>query len=85
MKSETNFSLNSHVNDSLVNSGLPNLIPAGSINAMDANLLIQNLNDIVSMKLNDSLVSDELKDLEFNDLDLPDLNFPMLNTASRCV
>lgn len=83
MKSETNFSLNSHVNDSLVNSGLPNLIPAGSINAMDANLLIQNLNDIVSMKLNDSLVSDELKDLEFNDLDLPDLNFPMLNTASE--
>ncbi|CDO95531.1 unnamed protein product [Kluyveromyces dobzhanskii CBS 2104] len=83
MKSENDFSIHGTVNDSLVNSGLPNLIPAGNINAMDANLLIQNLNDIVSMKLNDSLTNDELKDLEFNDLDLPDLNFPMLNAASE--
>ena len=69
-------------NNLILNQELPNLIPAGNINAMDANLLIQNLNDIVNMKLNDSLVNEELKDLEFNDLVLPDMNFN-LNNASE--
>ncbi|CCE65678.1 hypothetical protein TPHA_0M01040 [Tetrapisispora phaffii CBS 4417] len=40
----------------------------------NANLLIQNLNDIVNMKLNDSITLNEgLKDLESFELDIPEL------------
>lgn len=53
---------------------LPNVIPVGNMDGYDANLLIQNLNDIVSMKLNDSLLDNQdLKDLELPVMDLPEL------------
>lgn len=53
---------------------LPNVIPVGNMDGYDANLLIQNLNDIVSMKLNDSLLDNQdLKDLVLPTLDLPEL------------
>lgn len=53
---------------------LPNVIPVGNMDGYDANLLIQNLNDIVSMKLNDSLLDNQnLKDLDLPSLDLPEL------------
>lgn len=59
---------------SLPANELPNLIPAGNVNAYDANLLIQNLNDIVNMKLNDSLINEDLKTIDFSELDIPELN-----------
>lgn len=53
---------------------LPNVIPASKMDGYDANLLIQNLNDIVSMKLNDSfLLNEDLRDLQLPDLDIPEL------------
>lgn len=53
---------------------LPNVIPVSKMDGYDANLLIQNLNDIVSMKLNDSfLLNEDLKDLQLPDLDIPEL------------
>lgn len=53
---------------------LPNVIPAGNMDGYDANLLIQNLNDIVSMKLNDSLLDNaDLKNLELPNWDIPEL------------
>ncbi|CEP61189.1 Lys14p LALA0_S02e08724g [Lachancea lanzarotensis] len=59
------------------NSGalnVPNLIPTQNVNSFDANLLIQNLNDIVNMKLNDSLIYDDFKATDLSDLDIPELN-----------
>ncbi|SCU83980.1 LAMI_0C05644g1_1 [Lachancea mirantina] len=53
---------------------LPNLIPTKNINAYDANLLIQNLNDIVNMKLSESMINEDFKDLDFPDFGFPDLN-----------
>lgn len=53
---------------------LPNVIAASNMDGYDANLLIQNLNDMVSMKLNDSfLLNEELKDFQLPDLDIPEL------------
>lgn len=53
---------------------LPNVITASNMDGYDANLLIQNLNDMVSMKLNDSFSLNEgLKDLQLPDLDIPEL------------
>lgn len=53
---------------------LPNLVPPKNLNSYDANLLIQNLNDIVNMKLNDSMIHEELKTMDFSDLDIPELS-----------
>lgn len=64
---------------------LPNLIPAGNMDGYDANLLIQNLNDIVSMKLNDSLLDNaNLKDLELPSWDIPEL-MPSSKSAASSV
>ncbi|CDH12799.1 probable Lysine biosynthesis regulatory protein LYS14 [Zygosaccharomyces bailii ISA1307] len=53
---------------------LPNVIAASNMDGYDANLLIQNLNDMVSMKLNDSfLLNEDLKDFQLPDLDIPEL------------
>ncbi|CCC67613.1 hypothetical protein NCAS_0A10550 [Naumovozyma castellii] len=53
---------------------VPNLIPASTMDGYDVNLLMQNLNDMVSMKLNDSfLLNEGLKDLDLPDLGIPDL------------
>ncbi|CAR25570.1 ZYRO0A03058p [Zygosaccharomyces rouxii] len=53
---------------------LPNVISASNMDGYDANLLIQNLNDMVSMKLNDSFSLNEgLKDFHLPDLDIPEL------------
>ncbi|AQZ09494.1 LYS14 (YDR034C) [Zygosaccharomyces parabailii] len=53
---------------------LPNVIVASNMDGYDANLLIQNLNDMVSMKLNDSfLLNEDLKDFQLPDLDIPEL------------
>lgn len=53
---------------------LPNMIAASNMDGYDANLLIQNLNDIVSMKLNDSFsLNEDLKDFQLPDLDIPEL------------
>lgn len=72
----------SKVETEVLDQELPNLIPASNINAMDANLLIQNLNDIVNMKLHDSLVYEELRDLQLHDLDLPDISLPLNPTPT---
>ncbi|CUS21578.1 LAQU0S03e05798g1_1 [Lachancea quebecensis] len=62
-------------------SELPNVIPTKNVNAYDANLLIRNLNDIVNMKLNDSMIHDDLKTMDFSDLDFPELTaIPQQNT-----
>ncbi|KAK5781831.1 hypothetical protein RI543_000733 [Arxiozyma heterogenica] len=53
---------------------IPNIISANKMNEVDANLLMQNLNDIVSMKLNDSVMLNEsLKNYDFPDLEIPEL------------
>lgn len=53
---------------------LPNVISASNMDGYDANLLIQNLNDMVSMKLNDSFsLNESLKDFHLPDLDIPEL------------
>lgn len=44
------------------------------INAYDANLLLQDLNDIVNMKLNHSSIHEDSKLLNFSDLDVSDLD-----------
>ncbi|SCU80375.1 LADA_0B06964g1_1 [Lachancea dasiensis] len=62
------------VTDSPALGELPNLIPTKNINSFDANLLIRNLNDIVNMKLNDSIIYEDLKTMDFSDLDIPELN-----------
>ncbi|SCU78559.1 LANO_0A03312g1_1 [Lachancea nothofagi CBS 11611] len=61
---------------------LPSLIPSKNVNAFDANLLMRNLNDIVNMKLNDSIIYDDLKTIDFSDLDIPELN--LINTEQPC-
>ncbi|QLL32165.1 hypothetical protein HG536_0C03340 [Torulaspora globosa] len=62
---------------------LPNVIPAGHMDGYDANLLIQNLNDIVSMKLNDSLLDNaDLKNLELPNWDIPELMPSSRSSAS---
>lgn len=63
-------------NNSITKSAtLPNAnAPVSNMDGYDANLLIQNLNDIVSMKLNDSfLLNESLKDLRLPELDIPEL------------
>ncbi|CAL9730344.1 lysine biosynthesis regulatory protein Lys14p [Monosporozyma unispora] len=53
---------------------VPNLVSTSKMDGFDANLLMQNLNDIVSMKLNDSVMLNEsLKNYDFPDLDIPEL------------
>ncbi|CCF58279.1 hypothetical protein KAFR_0E01250 [Kazachstania africana CBS 2517] len=53
---------------------IPSFEPLNDIEGFDTNLLMQNLNDIVNMKLNDSISLNEgLKDF---DLDIPDLLLP---------
>lgn len=53
---------------------IPNIIPTNKMNGFDANLLMQNLNDIVSMKLNDSVMLNEsLKNYDFPNLEIPEL------------
>ena len=56
---------------------LPNSIPLAEMEGIDTSLLMQNLNDIVNMKLNDSaLINENLKDLDFPELDIPELLMP---------
>ncbi|CAL9735315.1 lysine biosynthesis regulatory protein Lys14p [Monosporozyma servazzii] len=53
---------------------VPNLVSTSKMDGFDANLLMQNLNDIVNMKLNDSVMLNEsLKNYDFPDLDIPEL------------
>lgn len=62
---------------------VPNLVSTSNMDGFDANLLMQNLNDIVSMKLNDSVMLNEsLKDYDFPDLDIPELLPSIQNHAS---
>ncbi|CAI4329169.1 AEL_collapsed_G0009040.mRNA.1.CDS.1 [Saccharomyces cerevisiae] len=52
------------------------------MNGYDVNLLMQNLNDMVNMKLHDSyLLNEELKGLDLPDLDIPEL-LPASNVNS---
>ena len=51
-----------------------NMMSSNKMDGFDANLLMQNLNDIVSMKLNDSvMLNGSLENYDFHDLDIPDL------------
>ncbi|AET39909.1 Lys14p Ecym_5131 [Eremothecium cymbalariae DBVPG len=53
---------------------VPNLLLNDCINVHDASLLIQNLNDIVNMKLNDSAVQvDKLVDVDLENLVFPEM------------
>lgn len=53
---------------------VPNLVPLSTIDGYDVNLLMQNLNDMVNMKLNDSfLLNENLKGFDLPDLDIPEL------------
>lgn len=65
------------------NGTVPNSFPIISMDGIDTNLLMQNLNDMVNMKLNDSfMLNENLKDLEFPDLDIPELLMPTTNHHS---
>lgn len=62
---------------------LPNSMPLAEMEGIDTSLLMQNLNDIVNMKLNDSaLINDNLKDMDFPELDIPELLMPTPNHHS---
>ena len=61
---------------------IPNLDPTTTMNGYDVNLLMQNLNDMVNMKLHDSfLLNEELKEFDLPDLDIPEL-LPAPNSNS---
>ncbi|EJS44310.1 lys14p [Saccharomyces arboricola H-6] len=53
---------------------IPNFDLSNTMNGYDVNLLMQNLNDMVNMKLHDSyLLNEELKGLDLPDLGIPEL------------
>lgn len=62
------------INHDHKSSSVPNLVPLNQMDGYDVNLLMQNLNDIVSMKLNDSIILNEsLKNFDLPGLDIPEL------------
>ncbi|CCD22730.1 Lys14p NDAI_0A05750 [Naumovozyma dairenensis CBS 421] len=65
--------INSHLHD-LQKIEVPNLVPPSNMDGYDVNLLMQNLNDMVNMKLNDSFLLNE----DFHEFNLPDLIIPEL-------
>lgn len=78
-----NDNLNSGVNNMNKPSDVPNLVPLNQMDGYDVNLLMQNLNDIVSMKLNDSIILNEsLKNFDLPDLDIPELLPSMTSQVS---
>ncbi|CCK71539.1 Lys14p KNAG_0H01260 [Huiozyma naganishii CBS 8797] len=63
-----------HLSEPERSLSVPNLVPVEQMNGYDTNLLMQNLNDIVNMKLNESIMlNSDLKDFDLPDLDIPDL------------
>ncbi|AJV12427.1 Lys14p [Saccharomyces cerevisiae YJM1450] len=68
--------------DEIESLEIPNLDLTTTMNGYDVNLLMQNLNDMVNMKLHDSyLLNEELKGLDLPDLDIPEL-LPASNVNS---
>ncbi|SMN20322.1 similar to Saccharomyces cerevisiae YDR034C LYS14 Transcriptional activator involved in regulation of genes of the lysine biosynthesis pathway [Maudiozyma saulgeensis] len=66
-----------------VTSEVANSIPIAGVDGIDTNLLMQNLNDIVNMKLNDAaMINENIKDLDFPELDIPELLMPSSNHHS---
>ena len=57
------------------NPEIPNVLPTSDLmDGFDTNLLMQNLNDMVNMKLHDSfLINDNSQEFDLPDFDLPDL------------
>lgn len=63
-----------HGKNNIQSLELSKVSSVSNMHGYDATLLIQNLNDIVSMKLNDSfLLNESLKDLQLPELDIPEL------------
>ncbi|CAB4253130.1 similar to Saccharomyces cerevisiae YDR034C LYS14 Transcriptional activator involved in regulation of genes of the lysine biosynthesis pathway [Maudiozyma barnettii] len=70
-----------HIPD--VTSEVANSAPIIGVDGIDTNLLMQNLNDIVNMKLNDAtMINENMKDLDFPELDIPELLMPSSNHHS---
>lgn len=72
----------SHNESDTKNNDIPNvLLNADLMDGFDANLLMQNLNDMVNMKLHDSfLINDNDQSFDIPDFDFPDILAP--NTSS---
>lgn len=77
----TNTNNGSNFNN--ITSEVSNTMPMAGMDGIDTNLLMQNLNDIVNMKLNDvTNINEDMKDLDFPDLDIPELLMPSTNHHS---